>query len=202
MPKRLTLVRPVVCFWVDVAPGSRKHGLQCYYSRRPGTFKACLQTPCSSFILVEHVPQVRKERPNAVSHSRKWQFAFQEDCVSSSFSPLHPLTTGNTLSTQFSKSQERSQSSQRAVYGLKTLGRRNNNKVNATSPFPCAYVIKGQTAVSGRAGRGLGTQLCTSSRPPCFGGLGREYPSSCQEALTRACLGLSLSHHRELGRPL
>lgn len=95
-------------------------------------------------------------------------------------------------SKQFSKSQERSQSSQRAVYGLKTLGRRNNNKVNATSPFPCGYVIKGQTAVSGRAGRGLGTQLCTSSRPPCFGGWGREYPSSCQEALTRACLGLSL----------
>ena len=71
VPKRLILVRPVVCFLVDVVPGSRKHGLQCYYSRRPGTFKAFLQTTCSSFILAKHVPQVKNKRPNAVSHSRK-----------------------------------------------------------------------------------------------------------------------------------
>ena len=96
---------------------------------------------------------------------------------------------------QFSKSKKLIA---KLVMCMRTLGRGNNNKVNATLPILCGYIIKRQTAVSCRAMRGLGRQLHTHRCPRApsrwWGGCGeREHPSRFQKALTQAASGPILS---------
>lgn len=162
----LVLVGPVVRFWWMWFQAVENTACPAIRAKALAPSELSCQQPAPVLDLLNMFPRPgTKDQMWLVTLEGKPAVCIPRGLGLSSFPPsqaLHPLSTG---STQFLSTLQRPKKDCRVpnvqFYGMKTLGRGNNNKVNATLPFLCGYVIRGQAALSGRAGRRLGGQRCT-----------------------------------------
>ena len=112
--KWLILVRPVVCFWWMWFRAVENTACHAIRAKALEPSKLSCQQP-AHFRLVEHVPQARNKRSNAVSHSRREAGSLHSkrtrSLLFSSFPASAPsLNRKHSASKHSSKAQERLQS--------------------------------------------------------------------------------------------